>query len=71
MNPREMTRQEQDLLKMIAADVMEQIKRRRVTEPRSTLASEAGYNVCKATPVRFVTEHDVDAWAASPATMTA
>lgn len=40
--PRDMTRQEQDLLKMIAADAMEQIKRRRVTEPRSTLASEAG-----------------------------
>ena len=38
--PREMPRQEQDLLKMIAGDVMEQIKRRRVTEPPSTLASE-------------------------------
>ena len=30
--PREMTRQEQDLLKMIAGDVMEQIKRRPVAE---------------------------------------
>jgi GAF domain-containing protein len=39
-NPREMTRQEQDLLKMIAGDVMEQIKRRRVTEAPETLASE-------------------------------
>jgi hypothetical protein len=40
--PREMTRQEQDLLKMIAGDVMEQIKRRRVAETPSTLASEKG-----------------------------
>jgi methylmalonyl-CoA mutase cobalamin-binding subunit len=39
-NPREITRQEQDLLKMIAGDVMEQIKRRRVTEAPETLASE-------------------------------
>jgi GAF domain-containing protein len=39
-NPREMTGQEQDLLKMIAGDVMEQIKRRRVTEAPETLASE-------------------------------
>ncbi len=38
--PREMPRQEQDLLKMIAGDVMEQIKRRRVTETPNTLASE-------------------------------
>ena len=38
--PREMTRQEQDLLKMIAGDVMEQIKRRRVAETPSTLVSE-------------------------------
>jgi predicted PurR-regulated permease PerM/methylmalonyl-CoA mutase cobalamin-binding subunit len=38
--PREITRQEQDLLKMIAGDVMEQIKRRRVTETPNTLASE-------------------------------
>jgi hypothetical protein len=35
-----MTRQEQDLLKMIAGDVMEQIKRRRVTEAPNTLLSE-------------------------------
>jgi hypothetical protein len=35
-----MARQEQDLLKMIAGDVMEQIKRRRVTETPNTLASE-------------------------------
>ncbi len=40
--PREMTRQEQDLLKMIAGDVMEQIKRRRVAETPSTLVSEKG-----------------------------
>jgi GAF domain-containing protein len=40
--PREMTRQEQDLLKMIAGDVMEQIKRRRVAEKPSTLVSEKG-----------------------------
>jgi GAF domain-containing protein len=38
--PREMTRQEQDLLKMIAGDVMEQIKRRRVAEAPNTLAPE-------------------------------
>src|SRR6476620_3397443 len=38
--PREMTRQEQDLLKMIAADVMEQIKRRRVAETPNTHPSE-------------------------------
>jgi predicted PurR-regulated permease PerM/GAF domain-containing protein len=38
--PREMTRQEQELLKMIAGDVMEQIKRRRVTEAPKTLVSE-------------------------------
>lgn len=40
--PREMTRQEQDLLKMIAGDVMEQIKRRRVAETPSTLVSDKG-----------------------------
>jgi predicted PurR-regulated permease PerM/methylmalonyl-CoA mutase cobalamin-binding subunit len=38
--PREMTRQEQDLLKMIAGDVMEQIKRRRVAETPNTHPSE-------------------------------
>jgi len=38
--PREMTRQEQDLLEMIAGDVMEQIKRRRVIEPPNTLEAE-------------------------------
>jgi GAF domain-containing protein len=38
--PREITRQEQDLLKMIAGDVMEQIKRRRVTEAPNTLVPE-------------------------------
>ena len=38
--PREMTRQEQDLLKMIAGDVMEQIKRRRVAEAPNALVSE-------------------------------
>jgi len=38
--PREITRQEQDLLKMIAGDVMEQINRRRVTEPPNTHPSE-------------------------------
>jgi len=38
--PREMPRQEQDLLKMIAGDVMEQIKRRRVTETPNSLVSE-------------------------------
>jgi len=38
--PREMTRQEQELLKMIAADVMEQIKRRPVTELPRTAMSE-------------------------------
>ena len=40
--PREMTTQEQDLLKMIAGDVMEHIKRRRVAETPSTVASEKG-----------------------------
>ena len=38
--PREMPRQEQDLLKMIAGDVMEQIKRRPVAETPNTLVSE-------------------------------
>lgn len=38
--PREITRQEQDLLKMIAGDVMEQIKRRRVAETPNTVPSE-------------------------------
>ena len=38
--PRTMTTQEQDLLKMIAEDVMDQIKRRRVTETRNSVASE-------------------------------
>lgn len=38
--PREMTRQEQDLLKMIAGDVMEQIKRRPVAESPDTFVSE-------------------------------
>lgn len=38
--PRDITRQEQELLKMIAADVMEQIKRRRVTETPDTHPSE-------------------------------
>src|SRR5512133_377643 len=38
--PREVTRQEQDLLKMIAGDVMEQIKRRRVAETPNTHPSE-------------------------------
>jgi methylmalonyl-CoA mutase cobalamin-binding subunit len=38
--PREITRQEQDLLKMIAGDVMEQIKRRRVAETPNTHPSE-------------------------------
>ena len=38
--PREITTQEQDLLEMIAGDVMEQIKRRRVIEPPNTLAAE-------------------------------
>ena len=38
--PREMTRQEQELLKMIAEDVMEQIKRRPVAETPNTLAAE-------------------------------
>ena len=37
---REMTKQEQELLKMIAGDVMEQIKRRPITEVPSTLLSE-------------------------------
>jgi predicted PurR-regulated permease PerM len=40
--PREMTTQEQDLFKMIAGDVMEQIKRRPVAETPSTRASEKG-----------------------------
>ena len=39
-NPREMTRQEQELLKVIAEDVMELIKRRPITETASTVASE-------------------------------
>ncbi len=38
--PRDMTSQERDLLKMIAADVMEQIKRRPVAEIPKTSASE-------------------------------
>jgi predicted PurR-regulated permease PerM/GAF domain-containing protein len=38
--PREMTMQEQDLLKMIAGDVMEQIKRRPVAETPDTFVSE-------------------------------
>jgi predicted PurR-regulated permease PerM/methylmalonyl-CoA mutase cobalamin-binding subunit len=38
--PREITEQEQDLLEMIAGDVMEQIKRRRVIEPPNTLEAE-------------------------------
>jgi hypothetical protein len=38
--PREMTRQEQDLLKMIAGDVMDQIKRRPVAEAPKTVVSE-------------------------------
>ena len=38
--PREMTRQEQELLKMIAGDVMEQIKRRPVGEVPNTVMSE-------------------------------
>ena len=38
--PREMTRQEQDLLKMIAGDVMEQIKRRPVAEAPNTSEKE-------------------------------
>ncbi len=37
---RDMSPQEQDLLKMIAADVMEQIKRRRVTHTPDVLESE-------------------------------
>jgi predicted PurR-regulated permease PerM/methylmalonyl-CoA mutase cobalamin-binding subunit len=40
--PREMTRQERDLLKMIAGDVMEQIKRRRVAKVPNTLVPEKG-----------------------------
>ena len=40
--PREMTRQEQELLKMIAGDVMEQIKRRPVAEVPNTFVSEKG-----------------------------
>ena len=38
--PREMTRQEQELLKMIAGDVMEQIKRRPVGEVPNTVVSD-------------------------------
>ena len=38
--PRDMTRQEQELLKMIAGDVMEQIKRRPVAETPNTHLSE-------------------------------
>jgi len=38
--PRDMSPQEEDLLKMIAADVMEQIKRRRVPDTPDTLKSE-------------------------------
>ena len=38
--PRDMSPQEQDLLKMIAADVMEQIKRRRVPDTPDALKSE-------------------------------
>jgi predicted PurR-regulated permease PerM len=38
--PHDMTPMEQDLLKMIAADVMEQIKRRRVPDTPDTLKSE-------------------------------
>jgi GAF domain-containing protein len=37
--PRDMTRQEQELLEMIAGDVMEQIKRRPVTEAPNTAVS--------------------------------
>jgi predicted PurR-regulated permease PerM len=40
MKPRDITAQEQELLKMIAGDVMEQIKRRPVAEAPNTLASE-------------------------------
>ena len=40
--PRELSPQEQDLLKTIAADVMEQIKRRRVPDTPDTLKSEKG-----------------------------
>jgi predicted PurR-regulated permease PerM/methylmalonyl-CoA mutase cobalamin-binding subunit len=38
--PREITRQERDLLKMIAGDVMEQIKRRPVADAPDTLVSK-------------------------------
>jgi predicted PurR-regulated permease PerM/methylmalonyl-CoA mutase cobalamin-binding subunit len=38
--PREMTTRERELLKMIAGDLMEQIKRRRVSEAPKTLESE-------------------------------
>jgi len=38
--PRDLTPMEQDLLKMIAADVMEQIKRRRVPDTPDTLKSD-------------------------------
>jgi hypothetical protein len=38
--PRTMTTHEQNLIKMIAGDAMEQIMRRRVVEMQSTLASE-------------------------------
>jgi len=40
--PHEMTTQEQELLKMIAGDVMEQIKRRPIAEVPGTLVSEKG-----------------------------
>jgi predicted PurR-regulated permease PerM/GAF domain-containing protein len=40
--PRDMTRQERELLKMIAGDLMEQIKRRPVAETPRTLVSEKG-----------------------------
>ena len=39
-NPREMTSQEQELLKMIAGDVMEQIKRRPVGEVSKTVVTQ-------------------------------
>jgi GAF domain-containing protein len=38
--PRELTKQEQELLKMIAGDVMEQIKRRPVAEARKNAVAE-------------------------------
>jgi predicted PurR-regulated permease PerM/methylmalonyl-CoA mutase cobalamin-binding subunit len=40
--PREISRQEQELLKMIAGDVMEQIKRRPVAEVTDSVGSEKG-----------------------------